>query len=517
MDVTAVILCGSPGERMHPLTGSSLDDFSDSTPSQDQSIDDVVPKCLLPVAATTPLSLLLKALEIAGIDLKENTLVLSAVEISPNLRSYLAKKHPGVPFAELPVTSNGSADALRFCKTSARVPPHHHIMLLPSDLILESASSLIGLYTTHLNAFNEISPCTQSCGGLTMLLADVGMEDEQDKPVKESKKAKQNKLVREDEEIEFIGYSTPSSSIYNPTSLPPPPTSSTPTPPSLHTPSNPPNRILLKKQKAAVEETEDQDTGETPKLIIPKSLIRASSTCLTSFNLRTDLLDLHCYMIAPRIWSNLLFCQSFENKHSMQDQIIPLIIDKQLLHYPALFKMPPAEFLEAFTSPSTTPPTPPSPICLVNAHILPRNSTLSMRVCTVANYLLACRESVSHSIRPPKLHPASLPSTFGRLEGTVHAKDNSLLGEGTTKGSGGAVKNSTIGANVSIGSKCKINNCVVMDDVVIKDGCTLQNSIICKKVTVEQNCNLNNCQVASAVVVAQKSKLTDEVVYAAEK
>lgn len=86
---------------MHPLTGSSLDDFSDSTPSQDQSIDDVVPKCLLPVAATTPLSLLLKALEIAGIDLKENTLVLSAVEISPNLRSYLAKKHPGVPFAEV--------------------------------------------------------------------------------------------------------------------------------------------------------------------------------------------------------------------------------------------------------------------------------------------------------------------------------------------------------------------------------------------------------------------------------
>ncbi|GMI05670.1 hypothetical protein TrRE_jg10724 [Triparma retinervis] len=461
---------------MHPLTGSSLDDFNNSisdSKSQLEPDDDKVPKCLLPVAASTPISLLLKALEIAGIDLKENTLVLAAVEISPILRSYLAKKHPGVPFAELPVTSNGSADALRFCKSSSRVPPHHHLMLLPSDLILESPSSLIGLYTTHLNAFNEVSPCTQACGGLTMLLADVGMEDEQNKPVKESKKAKQNKLVREDEEIE--------------------------------------------KQKAAVEETEDQDTGETPKLIIPKSLIRPSSTCLTSFNLRTDLLDLHCYMIAPRIWSNLLFCQSFENKHSMQDQVVPLIIDKQLSDYPALFKMSPSDFLDSFSSPSTVPPTPPSPTCLVNAHILPRNPTLSMRVCTVPNYLFACREAVSHSIRPPRLHPASLTSTFGRLEGTVHAKDNSLLGEGTTKGSGGAVKNSTIGANVSIGSKCKINNCVVMDDVVIKDGCTLQNSIICKKAVVEQNCNLNNCQVASKAVVPQKSKLTDEVVYTADE
>jgi len=35
-----------------------------------------------------------------------------------------------------------------------------------------------------------------------MLLADVGMEDEQDRPVKETKKGKQGKLVREDEEIE---------------------------------------------------------------------------------------------------------------------------------------------------------------------------------------------------------------------------------------------------------------------------------------------------------------------------
>ena len=33
----------------------------------------------------------------------------------------------------------------------------------------------------------------------------------------------------------------------------------------------------------------------------------------------------------------------------------------------------------------------------------------------------------------------------------MHAKDNSLLGKGTTKGSGGAIKNSTIGANVAIG------------------------------------------------------------------
>jgi len=75
-------------------------------------------------------------------------------------------------------------------------------MLLPSDLILESPSSLTGLYTAHLSSCNSIAPATPQCGGLTMLLADVGMEDEQDRPVKETKKGKQGKLVREDEEIE---------------------------------------------------------------------------------------------------------------------------------------------------------------------------------------------------------------------------------------------------------------------------------------------------------------------------
>ena len=63
---------------------------------------------------------------------------------------------------------------------------------------------------------------------------------------------------------QFIGYSTPSSSTYNPSSLPTLPTGGQA--PSLHTPCNPPNRVLLKKQKAAVEETEEADTGETPKV-----------------------------------------------------------------------------------------------------------------------------------------------------------------------------------------------------------------------------------------------------------
>eukprot|EP00520_Triparma_pacifica_P010886 CAMPEP_0118650246 /NCGR_PEP_ID=MMETSP0785-20121206/10143_1 /TAXON_ID=91992 /ORGANISM="Bolidomonas pacifica, Strain CCMP 1866" /LENGTH=209 /DNA_ID=CAMNT_0006542605 /DNA_START=151 /DNA_END=776 /DNA_ORIENTATION=+ len=209
MEVTAIILCGSPGERMHPLTGSNIDDFNDAPASSTD--DDVMPKCLLPIAGKTPLTLLLKTLSIAGVP-PSNTLVLTSIELTPSIRTYLTSHHPTVPLEALPVECNGSADALRFAKTSGSVPLHHHVMLLPSDLILESPSSLIGLYTTHLNAFNSLTPSTPHCGGLTMLLADVGAEDEQNRPLKESKKAKLNRLVREDEEIEFIGYATPSSS-----------------------------------------------------------------------------------------------------------------------------------------------------------------------------------------------------------------------------------------------------------------------------------------------------------------
>jgi len=42
---------------------------------------------------------------------------------------------------------------------------------------------------------------------------------------------------------------------------------------------------------------------------------------------------------APRIWSNLIFCQYLENKGSVQDHVVPLLVDKQLNHYPGIFKI----------------------------------------------------------------------------------------------------------------------------------------------------------------------------------
>ena len=171
--------------------------------------------------------------------------------------------------------------------------------------------------------------------------------------------------------------------------------------------SNPVKRLLLKVSRAEIDETEE-NVGDTPKLEIPKELVRAAiRNPQSSLSLRTDLVDLHAYVISPWVWGNLISCQPFETLQSIQHDIIPLLTKQQLSGFDAETSESCSIAPEEFT---------------VAAHVLPRSAILALRVCTVPNYLHACKEAVTHSIRRPALHPSSLPSTFGRLEGTVHAK-----------------------------------------------------------------------------------------------
>ena len=194
--------------------------------------------------------------------------------------------------------------------------------------------------------------------------------------------------------------------------------------------------------------------------------------------------------------------------HSLvQTEVLQHLIAHQTRGLHSAFRLPPAQFASTYAE-SLSPAAIPSSTYTVNAFILPRSPALALRICSLPNYLFACREAVTHAIRPK----TDAPTVWGRLEGTVHAKDNSLLGDDVTKGSGGKIQNTTIGAGVNIGSKCKINNCIIFDNVVIGNGCVLQNSIVCNGAVLEENCNLNDVQVNYGVTVKGGTKVKGEVI-----
>jgi hypothetical protein len=403
--------------------------------------------------------------------------------------------------------TQGSADALREVKKSGKVPSGRNILLLPADLVLEDPVSITQLCNIHTETSSRAlsqSSTSTSClaaslsedkrfvagsGSVTMLLADVGVEDEEGVPIKESKKGKMGQLQRETDDVEIFattqlthnGVATSMNDTFS-------------------------TRVLIKQSKVEIDE-EEENVGETPKLVIPKHIIRTACSSTTTLSVRTDLLDLHAYAISPWVWDDYLADPSSEGLVNIQTDVLQTLIAKQEAGYSKVFNTSTPEFDEAKAADLCVGTTGESNF-EVNAYILPRSADLTLRICSLPNYLFACREAVTHAIRPT----SNKPNVYGRLNGTVHAKDSSLLGEGVQKGSGGAIKNTTIGARVTIGNKVKINNCVIFDDVVIGDGCILQNSIVCKGAKLEDSCNLNDCQVDYDAVVAAGTKVKGETI-----
>ena len=263
----------------------------------------------------------------------------------------------------------------------------------------------------------------------------------------------------------------------------------------------------MKQSKVEIDE-EEENVGETPKFVIPKHVIRAACTPRTSLSVRTDLLDLHAYVLSPWVWCDFLSSDASEKMKDIQTDVLQTLVAKQTAGFRKVFNSATSAEFEEENAAELCVGTSGDSTFEVNAHILPRSADLKLRVCSLPNYLFACREAVTHAIRPS----GNKVNIYGRLEGTVHAKDNSLLGEGVQKGSGGAIKNTTIGARVTIGNKVKINNCVIFDDCVIGDGCVLQNSIVCTGGKLEDGCNLNDCQVDYDVVVPTGTKLKGETI-----
>ena len=108
MDVTAVLLAGSAGERMYPLCGVDDDAMfnDDANAKTSASNAPPTPKCLLPLAGSTPLALLIAAVKTAGLP-NANIKVLAAPEIYPQISAYMQTKNPTIEITKLTVECGG--------------------------------------------------------------------------------------------------------------------------------------------------------------------------------------------------------------------------------------------------------------------------------------------------------------------------------------------------------------------------------------------------------------------------
>ena len=272
------------------------------------------------------------------------------------------------------------------------LPPTSHALVMPGDLMLECDLLRYGTMSTDMSStvssyeesnvlstlieahrrWNTSSPNNNNDHGgggnaaCTMLLTNVGIEDKDGVPIKESSKGKMNLFARNEEDVEYIGLS---SEIPVPSSL------------SLanlaYSRNNtmgvtgdgsssdgplPSRRVVLKRSKLEVEE--DEGTGSTPKLLVARRLLHAAggnrredrtkssagrrrqrriitatsdTTAMDmspSISLHTDLHDVHMYVISNWVFDLI---HARPRMHSFQSEVLPLLISRQFNGIEAVF------------------------------------------------------------------------------------------------------------------------------------------------------------------------------------
>ena len=393
----------------------------------------------------------------------------------------------------------GSLDALRVIEGTKLIDPETRIVMFPGDLVILKKN------IKSLNAL--IRPEHSKNIGCTAILVDALEQDEHGLPLKESAKAKKGFLSRDKEDIEYIALSFPesrslssswldNSSDRNKSSLP---------------------RIVLKKSKLDIEDDEDM-TGSTAKLVIPKSRLRGENGG-EQLVIRTEWSDVHVYSLAP--WVRQLIVARTKNFSSIQEDLIPLLISRQFRGKRATFGKSALASLANLnqsgdsvdSSSSSTPDNEDSknddasnkladtmddePYS-VSAVVLPAKTML--RANTVPAYLFACKEAVTNS-GSDKNSELRLPKDSKR-----NGKFQTLTLDGSKLGSKISMKSSTVGRSCTLGDKCRLNNVVILDNVTIGEQCSLQNTIIGFGAKLGNNCSLNDCQVGPGVEIPPGTK-----------
>lgn len=198
-EYVAVVLASSPGSRLFPIASAEL-----------------LPKHMLPVAGIPVVSRLLTAIQTSGF--QETVLLLSHDDklTVPHLKKELVKENDKDKGKSYRITSTkqsllvlefedsmkitiltlaedcrGSIDALRKVEEADVVPTASNMVVIPGDLVVFDASVLSNLCDTHRQGYQGMpngaksKKMTTAC---TVLLADVGEQDEHGVPLKESAK-----------------------------------------------------------------------------------------------------------------------------------------------------------------------------------------------------------------------------------------------------------------------------------------------------------------------------------------
>lgn len=526
----------------------------------------------------------------------------STIDLEYRLDNNTSSQIGVIRVVRLPDDCHGSADALRFLSTDAieegaerHIPKTSHAVVMPSDLILEG-----NLLTDNPNddASQQRKECVISTlveqhkqwstsSGVTMLLTDVGCEDKDGIPLKESSKAKMGRFSRDEEDMEYIGLSSEVA----------PPLMG-----GLHAITasagnyGGSRRVVLKRSKIEVEE--DDGTGSTTKLVVDKSRLHdtarrknrnyrgslsgmlntataptASRDASPSLSLRTDLHDVHLYVISNWVFDLL---HARQNMASFQKEVLPLLISRQFRGVEGAFgptswknedhrerlkrvlrdlddetgggsnsghdKI--SSLLQMYASakasgglggfysgdneendrPATDKwdgNTPKNAVSTLTSPSFP--STLHPY--TVSAHVLS-RETSTLTLRactiPTLLYGCgeitSKALTLDNATATelvpkgtqLNTKFNTILFPNCNVGEKVQTKSCTIGSNVTLGDKSKLNNVIVMDGAIIGENVVMQNSVVGTDAKIGDNCNLKDCMVGSNAVVATGTKTTEK-------
>ncbi|OEU17741.1 putative nucleotide-diphospho-sugar transferase [Fragilariopsis cylindrus CCMP1102] len=379
----------------------------------------------------------------------------------------------------------GSVDVLRIVEETKLIDPETRIVVFPGDLVILKKNT--GLLEPLIRPSSTEVACTA-------MLVDVLEQDEHGLPLKESAKSKKGGLSRDVEDIEYIALSIPQSGpcwdLNNRESVLP--------------------RIVFKKSKLTVEE--DDMTGSTPKLVIPKTRLRGRNGKEEKLVIRTEWSDVHVYSLAP--WVRQLIVARTKNLSSIQEDLLPLLISRQYRGKRATFGNSGLTSLTTMTNNNENDENNGStkqqnsrlsktviddePYSVL-AVFLPARTTL--RVNTVSAYLFACKEAVANGGGSD----VRMPNGSKR-----NGKFQTLTLEGSDLGSKINMKSSTVGKSCTLGDKCRLNNVVIMDDVIIGEQCSLQNTLIGFGAKIGNNCSLNDCQVGPGMEIPSGTKAKGE-------
>ena len=287
-------------------------------------------------------------------------------------------------------------------------------------------------------------------------------------------------------------------------------------------------RIILKKPQLDVEADEDM-TGSTAKLVVPKSRLRGRPSGggggggPERIVIRTEWTDLHVYSFAPWV-RRLIAARKSARFSSLQEDLLPLLISRQHRGKRATFGRSALAALEtgsddgddddaadpssgsntaesggaaAGRASSGLEPLDDEPY-VVSAVVLPARTAL--RANTVPAYLFACKEAVANTAS----------EGGGGLRIPAGAKRNgkfqTLVGRGCALGAKLTLRSSTVGENCTVGDKCRLNGVVIMDGAVLGEQCSLQNTLVGPGAVLGNHCSLSDCQVGPGVTIPPFTK-----------